>query len=167
MYSIKWTAPVSFGGNTISKLYTPQKKGDVGYDIPVVIERQDMNFIEQFVRDVLGGDYKPLRIIWPFTSKMLHSKVYIELPDDLWAKIEGRSSASKKKMIVLGGIIDSGYRGEYFTVLYNSSFVPRIVRNGERYAQVVFHHAIRPAATYSETINNTDRGATGFGATGR
>lgn len=160
MFKLNWTTKHRLG-----ELYSPKKEGDVGYDIPIVIKQSDMSFFEYWLSLLLSS--KALHIIWPFTSKMLHSDVYIELPNDVWGKIEGRSSASKKQMMVLGGIIDSGYRGEYFTVLYNFSFFPRIVRTKERYAQVIFHNAVRPFATFASEINTTERGQTGFGSTGK
>lgn len=163
--AIRWSKNDVYGN-----LVSPKKEGDVGHDLPIVIRRSDMTLIEKLYADIryrLTGEYDAVKIVWPFSSTTLRNGVMIELPNTLWAKIEGRSSTTRKRLMVLGGIIDSGYRGEYFTVLGNFSLIPRVVRDGERYAQVVFYHAVRPNMAFSPFLNShTERGDTGFGSTG-
>lgn len=151
-------------------MQVPQKAGDVGYDLYVSVLRYDMNLFEKIVHAIITKLLlKPchyFKFVWPWSSTVLRSGIHLELPVDIWARIEARSSTSKKKLIVLGGIIDSGYRGEYFTILGNFSLIPRVVYNGERYAQVVFYPAIRPSIEHVHQLESSARGASGFGSTG-
>lgn len=154
-------------------LSRPKKEGDVGYDLPARVKWSHMTRIEKilgWIAYMFGKRNLMLYVVWPFMTRLVPSGIHIELPPDVWAKVEPRSSTSRKRLTLLGGIIDSGYRGEYFTVLANLSFVPRIILDNERYAQVIFHTAVRPRVVdvmSRESLNSTDRGGTGFGSTGK
>lgn len=147
-------------------LGSPCKAGDVGHDLFVHIDESEMSIWEQALKRALDIE-TTFKIIWPWSSRTLRSGVRLAMPDFLWARIEARSSTSKKKLVVLGGIIDSGYRGEFFTILGNFSLTPRIVRHGERYAQVVFYPAVRPIIEYTDVLPLSERGHDGFGSTGK
>jgi deoxyuridine 5'-triphosphate nucleotidohydrolase len=140
------------------------KQGDVGHDLYVAIYKQ--TFIDRVASAFVG---QKCVVIWPFTSKMVGSGIFIDLTSgNYWALILARSSTSRKRMFTLGGVIDSGYQGEYHSVLGNFSFVPRIVKNGERYAQVIFLPAVRPTFYNVNWFQNrSQRSDTGFGSTGK
>ena len=154
--------------------FEPKRPGDVGYDLFVVIRREDQTFIDRLVSFFAGV---PCIVIQPIVGvRTIRSDLHLVMPNEVWAEVRPRSSTSRRKLSVLGGTIDSGYRGEMFTVLHNLGFMPRVVVDGERYAQVVFHWAARPAIRYiSEdalraVVENDQqaggRGADGFGSTG-
>jgi dUTP pyrophosphatase len=65
------------------------------------------------------------------------------------------------------GVIDPDYRGEILVFLLNTSGEERRLRRGERMAQLVFHPIVRVEAEVAETLGVTERGAGGFGHTGR
>jgi dUTP pyrophosphatase len=65
------------------------------------------------------------------------------------------------------GVIDPDYRGEICVFLLNTSGEERRLRRGERMAQLVFHPIVRVEAEVAETLGETERGAGGFGHTGR
>lgn len=65
------------------------------------------------------------------------------------------------------GVIDPDYRGEIVVFLLNTSGVERRVRRGERIAQLVFQPVLRAGLEEAETLGVTERGAGGFGHTGR
>lgn len=143
------------------------KAGDVGHDLYVDILGTKQTKLDRAVSRMLR---QRVVVIWPFQHKMLASGVFLSMPDGCWAKIRSRSSAAKKNLSVLGGVIDSGYRGELFAVMSNLGLIPRLVRDRERYAQVVFHISTRPHLThvgYFIEEDATERGATGFGSSGR
>ena len=65
------------------------------------------------------------------------------------------------------GVIDSDYRGEVIVALYNHGSEARTVSHGERIAQMVITPVLTPAYELAETLEDTDRGAGGFGSTGK
>jgi dUTP pyrophosphatase len=67
---------------------------------------------------------------------------------------------------VLGGVIDSGYRGEYKVILNNTSSETVAFAKGDRVAQVLIQKVERPDIVEVDEISKTERGTTGFGSTG-
>lgn len=148
------------------------KYGDVGHDLYVTVVKQ--TWFEKLVSWFIDSK---VMIIWPIIGvRTLVSGIHLSMPNDLWCEVRPRSSTSRRKLEVLGGTIDSGYRGELFTVLHNFGLMPRVIEEGERYAQVVFYPAIRPHIVYTsdeeftllvEGEGQDSRGFDGFGSTGR
>lgn len=64
------------------------------------------------------------------------------------------------------GVIDPDYRGEIIIFLLNTSGEERIIRRGERVAQLVFQQTPRAALEEADSLGDTARGAGGFGHTG-
>jgi dUTP pyrophosphatase len=77
--------------------------------------------------------------------------------------------AAKHGLTVLNapGIIDSDYRGEVKVVLINHSSQEYLVKIGDRIAQLILSPAPQAAFKVVEELTDTDRGAGGFGSTGR
>lgn len=65
------------------------------------------------------------------------------------------------------GLIDPDYRGEIMIYLLNTGDAPYTVRRGERIAQIVFQPFIRPLFRTARALGETERGAGGFGHTGK
>ena len=65
------------------------------------------------------------------------------------------------------GVIDPDYRGEILVFLLNTSGEERRLRRGERMAQLVYQPILRVELEVAETLGDTERGAGGFGHTGR
>lgn len=65
------------------------------------------------------------------------------------------------------GVIDPDYTGEILVMLLNTSGEERILKRGERMAQLVFQPFVRPVWQEVESLSATERGAGGFGHTGR
>ncbi|TNF31816.1 MAG: dUTP diphosphatase [Bacteroidetes bacterium] len=96
--------------------------------------------------------------------------LFIALPKGTEAQIRPRSGlAYKHGLTVLNspGTIDADYRGEVKVLLVNLSNEPFVIRNGERIAQMVVakHEQVRWSEV--EQLNETVRGAGGFGHTGK
>ena len=64
------------------------------------------------------------------------------------------------------GTIDSGYRGEIGVILANFGDKEFFVSKGDKVAQLVFAPVVQPEIEETDTIDDTDRGAGGFGSTG-
>lgn len=101
------------------------------------------------------------------TRKMISTGLKVMLPVGSAASIRPRSGlAAKHGIMVLGGEIDEGYRGELKVVLYNSDQVPFEIKKGDRIAQLVIYPVIRPRLVQVEELGQSDRGEAGFGSTG-
>ena len=95
--------------------------------------------------------------------------LFIELPIGYEAQVRPRSGlAAKKGVTVLNspGTIDADYRGEIGVILVNLSNEEFTVENGERVAQLVIAKHERAVWKQVETLEETTRGAGGFGSTG-
>lgn len=154
-----------------SHRFAPSKPGDVGHDLFVVIHDEDLNIFDRILNWWLGLRSVSVKsmIIWPKQTRMLRCGIFLSMPDSVWVEIKERSSTLRKKMKVLGGTIDSGYRGQLFAPLYNFGFIPRVISNSERYAQAIFLRAERPELIRVDYFKDADmsmRGDTGFGSTG-
>lgn len=148
--------------------FAPSKAGDVGHDLYANLPTTKRTWLDRWIARTF--DESIICVIWPFMNKSVGSGVKVSMPDSVWCKVEARSSTGKKQMSVDGGVIDSGYRGEMFAVLSNKSLMPRVIRQGERYAQVVFHWSCRPPRyfiTHFDSLDASDRGDTGFGSSGQ
>lgn len=75
---------------------------------------------------------------------------------------------AKEGLTVLNtpGTIDSGYRGEVGVIAYNASDEPVMINRGDRIAQAVMAPVIEAQIYFVEALDETERGAHGFGSTG-
>lgn len=108
--------------------------------------------------------------IKPLERKLVGTGLFIELPTGYEAQIRPRSGlAFKHGLTVLNtpGTIDADYRGEIKVLLVNLSSEEFVVQDGERIAQMVVakHEQIRWEIT--EVLSDTERGAGGYGSTGK
>jgi len=113
-------------------------------------------------------------ILEPITLKPLERTIvktglFMELPLGFEAQVRPRSGlAAKKGITVLNspGTIDADYRGEIGVILVNLSNEDFIIENGERVAQLVIAKHEQITWEQVEVLEQTSRGAGGFGSTG-
>ena len=108
--------------------------------------------------------------ILPGETKLLHTGIALEIPEGLAGLIYARSGLASKRGLAPAnkvGVIDPDYRGEIMVALYNQSPAPQTVLGGERIAQLVLTPYIRGVFEEADALSDTDRGAGGFGSTGR
>ncbi|RXH18052.1 dUTP diphosphatase [Bradyrhizobium guangzhouense] len=94
----------------------------------------------------------------------------IALPSGHEAQVRPRSGlAAKHGVTVLNspGTVDADYRGEIKVILINHGEAPFVIKRGERIAQMVIAPVVQAALVPVATLSPTDRGAGGFGSTGR
>ena len=95
----------------------------------------------------------------------------IALPGPEWvAYIFARSGLGIKNGITLPncvGVIDSDYRGEIIVALTNLSDTPYTIQPGDRVAQLVISPVVQAQISLVDELDETGRGAGGFGSTGR
>ncbi len=109
-------------------------------------------------------------VLKPLERKLIPTGLYIELPKGFEAQIRPRSGlAIKKGITVLNtpGTIDADYRGEIRVILINLSQEDFIIENGERICQMVIASHETVEWNLVEELNETQRGAGGFGHTGK
>lgn len=109
-------------------------------------------------------------VLKPLERKLIPTGLYIELPKGFEAQIRPRSGlAIKKGITVLNtpGTIDADYRGELRVILVNLSNENFIIENGERICQMVIAAHETVEWNLTEELNETERGAGGFGHTGK
>jgi dUTP pyrophosphatase len=95
--------------------------------------------------------------------------LFMEIPIGYEAQVRPRSGlAFKHGITVLNspGTIDADYRGEIKVILVNLSKETFVIENGERIAQMVIAAHEQAEWVEVEELNDTDRGAGGFGSTG-
>lgn len=108
--------------------------------------------------------------IAPFETVMVGTGVAAEIPEGRFGLVAPRSGVASKRGITLANspsIIDSGYRGEIKLPLHNITSKMQRVEKGERVAQMVVmrHETVR--CVEADELSETERGADGFGSTGR
>ena len=106
----------------------------------------------------------------PLERTLVPTGLYIALPAGFEAQVRPRSGlAAKHGITVLNtpGTIDADYRGEIKVILVNLSNTPFEIVPGERIAQLVVARHERVEGEETGTLDETERGAGGFGSTGR
>ncbi len=110
------------------------------------------------------------RTLQPGERLLVGTGVAIALPAGHEAQVRPRSGlALKHGVTVLNspGTIDCDYRGEVRVLLVNHGEAPFVLQAGERIAQLVIAPVVRAALVEVESLDETDRGAGGYGSTGR
>ena len=114
--------------------------------------------------DIPGGI-----VLEPLGRAMVPTGLYLEIPAGYEAQVRPRSGlAAKKGVTVLNspGTIDADYRGEVRVILVNLSSEPFAVEPGERIAQMVIARHEHVEWEEVEVLEESERGAGGFGSTG-
>ena len=108
-------------------------------------------------------------IILPGRAEMVPTGIAIALPKGFEAQIRPRSGLAAKNGITIlnsPGTIDSDYRGEISAMLINHSKVNFKIERGMRIAQMIIAPVVQFNLIKTETLDETKRGAGGFGSTG-
>ena len=118
----------------------------------------------------LKANLKEPVVLQPLQRMLVPTGLYIALPEGYEAQVRPRSGlAAKHGITVLNtpGTIDADYRGEIKVILVNLSNTPFEIVPGERIAQMVVARHERVEWEEVDTLDETERGAGGFGSTGR
>lgn len=94
----------------------------------------------------------------------------VAVPDGYFGAVFARSGLAAKEGLRPAncvGVCDSDYRGEYIVALHNDSAFTRTVTPGERIAQLVIMPFLPVEFEETDELSETQRGAGGFGSTGR
>ena len=105
----------------------------------------------------------------PMERRLVQTGLFIALPVGFEAQIRPRSGLALKHGITVlntPGTIDADYRGEIMVLLINFSNEDFIINDGERIAQMVIARHEQAAFTVVSELDETERGAGGYGHTG-
>lgn len=105
----------------------------------------------------------------PLQRALIPTGLRIELPAGFECQLRPRSGLALKHGISLvntPGTIDSDYRGEIGVIMINLSDTPFTINDGERICQMVITRHAQAVWVETDTLDETERGAGGFGHTG-
>ncbi len=100
---------------------------------------------------------------------LVHTGLVMALPPMHEGQVRPRSGLALKHGITVlntPGTIDAGYRGEIGVILANFGDADFPVKKGDKIAQLVIAPVLQPAVAEIDVVDETDRGAGGFGSTG-
>ena len=108
--------------------------------------------------------------LMPGEVKAVGTGLFPEIPEGYEIQVRPRSGlALKQQVLILNspGTIDADYRGEIGVILVNLSDKEFTINDGDRIAQIIIASHWKAELVETEEIDNTDRGAGGFGHSGR
>ena len=109
-------------------------------------------------------------VIKPMQRTLVPTGLFMEIPVGYEGQVRPRSGlAIKSGITVLNspGTIDADYRGEVKVILINLSDTDFVIKSGDRIAQLVISKHEQMEVVEVETLSETERGAGGFGHTGK
>jgi len=107
-------------------------------------------------------------LVGPMDKAIVKTDIQIAVPSGHYGRVAPRSGLAAKHFIDVGaGVVDEDYRGNVGVVLFNFGKEPFEVKKGDRVAQLVCEKICYPDLQELETLDDTERGAGGFGSTGR
>ena len=112
--------------------------------------------------------YSPVDVLlMPQASAVIDTGVHVELPTGTVGFLKSKSGLNVKHGILGEGVIDAGYTGSIRVKLYNHSGEEYYIQRGDKITQLVILPVIFPDLEQVDSLEDTDRGANGFGSTGR
>lgn len=118
--------------------------------------------------DIRANLEQPMQLK-PGERVLVPTGLFIELPEGFEAQVRPRSGLAIKQGITClntPGTIDSDYRGEIKVILINLSNEIQIINHADRIAQMIIAKTERASLNVVQQLNETKRGAGGFGHTG-
>ncbi|MBR4874137.1 MAG: dUTP diphosphatase [Clostridia bacterium] len=152
---------------TKETVYHPKRIESTSESIPVVLDVGAFAPERAHPSDA-GLDLRsPNRVRVPARSMtVIDTGVSVAIPEGYVGLITSKSGLMLKG-ITCRGTIDSSYRGTIRAVIYNSSPYDYQFEEGDKITQLVIIPIITPEVTVVEELEDTDRGTSGFGSTGR
>ncbi len=135
------------------------KKLDPTATIPIRVNDRDAGFDLYALEDCDIG---------PHNQKLVKTGISMAIPRGYVGLIWPRSGlAHKYGLDVFAGVIDSGYRGDIGVILYNSKLEHYKIKKGERIAQILFQKIEYFDLIEVDDLDDSQRGAGGFGSSGK
>lgn len=109
----------------------------------------------------------PVQSAWTDGSVCIDTGVHMEIPAGYVGFLKSKSGLNVKSGIQSEGVIDAGYTGSIMVKLYNHSKIPVVIQKGQKISQLVLLPIITPDLELVDSLEDTERGAGGFGSTGK
>lgn len=106
-------------------------------------------------------------IVFARKSEVFDTGVHIELPKNTVGFIKSKSGLYTKYGIVSEGVVDEGYTGSIKVKLCNHGDTHYVVNKGDKISQLVILPVLKPELEVVEDLEETERGANGFGSSGK
>lgn len=104
----------------------------------------------------------------PGAKMRVPTGIALEIPDGYVGLVWDKSSLSfNHGLKTMGGVIDSGYRGEIIMGLYNFSDTPYTIKKGDKVAQILIQKIEHATFQEVDSLSDTSRGENGWGSTGK
>jgi len=133
-------------------LPTFAKNDDAGMDLRVCLPPEDR---------------KDGIVIYPNERHKLPTGMKMQFPPGIWGRISHRSSTEhKRRLRIIEGTIDCGYRGWLFSQCTNHNTYPVPVKHGQRLAQMILARTVQRPMVEGKVSVDSDRSTSGFGSTG-
>jgi dUTP pyrophosphatase len=87
--------------------------------------------------------------------------------EQMGALLRDKSSMASRRLIVTGGVIDAGYRGEVRVLIENLNDTPAIIRAGDKIANLIPYPVLTGEVQVVNDLSESSRKAGGFGSSGR
>ena len=105
-------------------------------------------------------------ILPPHERKLVPTGIAMAIPQGYVGLIWDKSGIASKGIKTMGGVIDSNYRGEIKVIMHNLSTEVYKIEQGHKIAQMLIQEVKQKEIVEVEDLEETDRGAGGFGSTG-
>lgn len=128
--------------------FTAPRIGDAGYDLYAV---------ENYA-------------IAPQQRVLVETGLHLEIPHNFVGLVKDRSSVASAGLHIMAGVIDSSYRGELKILLLNIGHIDYQIAKGQKIAQLVIVPIYTQVTEFVDSLadlNDSERGAGGFGSTGQ
>jgi len=106
-------------------------------------------------------------VLAPSHGRPVKTGIAVEIPQGFAGLIAPRSSMGKRGVVIAGGVIDAGYRGEILAMLWNISSEVVEIKKGDRVGQMMILPIALPLVEEVLELGDTARGVNGFGSTGQ
>lgn len=93
--------------------------------------------------------------------------VHMQIPAGYVGMLKSKSGLNVKYGLLNEGVIDAGYTGSIVVKLYNHGKKDMLVERGDRISQIVILPIVTPTVEIVDELEKTERGAGGFGSTGK
>jgi dUTP pyrophosphatase len=116
------------------------------------------------------NDIADILVVPPHKTEMVSVGFAMEIPNGTYGAIFARSGLASKQGLRPAncvGVVDSTYRGEVFVALHNDSDEIKYIHHKDRIAQMIIMEYPTVEITETDVLSDTDRGANGFGSSGK
>lgn len=107
------------------------------------------------------------RVLHAHESLVIDTGVHVEIPAGYVGILKSKSGLNVKHDIMGTGTIDAGYTGSIRVKLYNHGYIDHVFEKGDKIIQLVILPILTPELELVDKLEDTERGADGFGSTGK